>query len=164
MAVEALIGKLNSQAIAKVVDKAGESATSPQGKTSFKQVLDAATVEGKEFAEMLGMAEVDGEPARQLGAVSAVDVGYTPSADIIGVGKPEGGQTVVNLLAEVNKGQLQMDSLVNHVMYSGKRFSNQELLVIQAHVFHYAQMTELTVKVAEQGVSSAKSVLNTQIQ
>jgi len=67
------------------------------------------------------------------------------------------------MLSEVNKGQMQMDSLVNHVLYSGKKFSQQELLVVQAHVFHYAQMTELTVKVAEQGVSSFKSVMNTHV-
>jgi len=71
---------------------------------------------------------------------------------------------VVDLLGDVNKGQMQMDSMVNQILYSGKKFSNQELLCIQAHVFHFAQMTELTVKVAEQGVSSVKSVLNTQIQ
>ncbi len=71
---------------------------------------------------------------------------------------------VVNLLSEVNKGQMQMDGMVNQVLHSDKKFSNQELLAIQAHVYHYAQMAELTVKVAEHGTTSVKQVLNTQVQ
>jgi hypothetical protein len=97
-------------------------------------------------------------------AITGDDVGFVPTEQVMGLGKPETSAKVVDMLGDVNKGQMQMDSLVNHVLYSGKRFSNQELLVIQAHVFHFAQMTELTVKVAEQSISSVKSVLNTQVQ
>ena len=53
-----------------------------------------------------------------------------------------------------------LDRLIQHF----KKFSNQELLAIQAHVFHVAQMTELTVKSVELAVSSFNGVMNTQIQ
>jgi hypothetical protein len=67
------------------------------------------------------------------------------------------------MLSEVNKGQLQMDSMVNEILYSGKKFGNQELLAIQAHIFQFAQMTEMTVKVAEHGIGSVRTVLQTQM-
>jgi len=91
-------------------------------------------------------------------------INFDASQETFGIGEPNTSQKLVDLLGEVNKGQIQMDSLVNNILYSERKFSNQELLCIQAHVFHFAQMTELTVKIAEQGVTSIKGVLNTQVQ
>ena len=78
--------------------------------------------------------------------------------------KPSGMETIVDLLSEVNHGQMRMDGLLNEILYGSRRFSNQELLAIQAHMYHFSQLTEMTVKVAEQGVSSVKNILNTQVQ
>lgn len=167
MASEAVLGKLNAQALSKALDQSNttsqQSATSAQN-SSFKDMMAAAENSTDEMVRMLGIGDTDVTPVKQVIALSGNDVAYTPGSSGIGVEQPDGSQKVLHMLADVNRGQLQMDSLVNHVLYSGKRFNNQELLVIQAHVFHFAQMTELTVKVAEHGISSVRSVLNTQVQ
>lgn len=163
MALEAIIGKLSNEALGKAVMKSDEAAKPAQG-MSFKETLDA-TEAGEDFANMLGIDNnQDITPLNQVGALGGEGVDFNPAADSTSISNAGASEKVLDMLGEVNKGQMQMDSLVNHVLYSGRKFSNQELLVIQAHVFHFAQMTELTVKVAEQGVSSVKTVLNTQIQ
>lgn len=164
MAIESVIGKLNTEALSKAVTKVGEGANqAPEGR-SFKEILGDMD-SGVDFAQTLGMGgQQDISPASQVQALGGDAVEFQPAADAVELEKPAASEKILDMMGEVNKGQLQMDSLVNHVLYSGRKFSNQELLVIQAHVFHFAHMTELTVKVAEQGVSSVKSVLNTQIQ
>lgn len=164
MAIEAVVERLSSEALNKAVTKADDIAKqAPQG-SSFKDTLSAME-DSTNFANMIGMDPgQDISPAAQMQTLEADAIEFTPTQETTSLSKPEASEKILDMLGEVNKGQMQMDSLVNHVLYSGKKFSNQELLVIQAHVFHFAQMTELTVKVAEQGVSSVKSVLNTQIQ
>lgn len=163
MAVEHVISKLSSDALGKAVEKSQGMAKPLEQGTSFKEVLNNIDV-GKEFAEQLGIGDASFQPTGKMQTLEANAVNFKPGDEVTSIGKPETSRKIVDMLSEVNKGQMQMDSLVNNILYSGKKFSNQELLCIQAHVFHYAQMTELTVKVAEQGVSSVKAVLNTQVQ
>lgn len=165
MAIEAVVGKLNTEALGKAVVKSDEFARPADG-ASFKDVLSQMD-SGQDFANSLGMMGGESQdltPVNQMQALGADAVAFSPTESSVGISDPAATEKVMDMLGEVNKGQMQMDSLVNHVLYSGKKFSNQELMVIQAHVFHFAQMTELTVKVAEQSVSSVKSVLNTQVQ
>lgn len=161
MAVDAIVSKLSSEALEKAVKKSDVDPL--RGGSSFKDILNNVE-SGKVFAEELGIGQDITAPTTNLQSLGGQDISYKPGDEVVGISRPETTKTIVDLLGEVNQGQMQMDSLVNSVLYSEKRFSNQELLVIQAHVFHFAQMTELTVKVAEQGVSSVKSVLNTQVQ
>lgn len=167
MAIEAVIGQLNSGALGKAVaNSQGASSVAPQSGSggSFKEIL-AQMDSGADFAQQLNLAGgQDINPTNQMQAIEGSTVAFQPTEQVTQTSKPEASRKVLDMLGEVNQGQMQMDTLVNHVLYSGKRFSNQELMVIQAHVFHFAQMTELTVKVAEQGVSSVKSLANTQIQ
>ena len=166
MTVELVLSKLSSEALGKAVTKS-ELQIQPldqgtQG-SSFKEIM-AQMDSGQNFADMLGIGNTSIDPTGGLHSLSGSSIEFKPGEQPVGIGNPDSSQKVADMLGEVNKGQMQMDSLVNQVLYSGKKFSNQELLCIQAHVFHFAQMTELTVKVAEQGVSSVKSVLNTQVQ
>lgn len=164
MAIEAIVGKLNKDALGQAAGKSEGIARAANEGSSFKEMMTRVE-SGAEFADMLGInPNNDISPTAHMEALSGDEVSFMPDEGLTEIGKPEASEKVLDLLGEVNKGQMQMDSLVNHILYSGKRFSNQELLVIQAHVFHFAQMTELTVKVAEQTVSSVKSVLNTQVQ
>ena len=164
MAHGAIVGKLNSKALSKAVTKATEVAQPTGQTTPFQEILNRVE-SGAEFADMLGVGKSQNpNPTAQMQALEADAVAFTPEEGVTEISSPEASEKVLDLLGEVNKGQMQMNSLVNHVLYGGKKFSNQELLVIQAHVFHFAQMTELTVKVAEQGVSSMKAVMNTQVQ
>jgi len=164
MAIEAIVGKLNKEVLGKAVSKSEGMAKEASKGVSFQETMTKVE-SGAEFADMLGIGgNQEINPTEQMQALNGDGVSFMAGEEDVSIGSPGGSEKVVNLLGEVNKGQMQMDSLVNHILYSGKKFSNQELLVIQAHVFHFAQMTELTVKVAEQSVSSVKSVLNTQVQ
>ncbi|MBN1282903.1 MAG: hypothetical protein JXA24_03935 [Proteobacteria bacterium] len=164
MAIDAVVTQLNSSALGKAITNSeGMSKVAGQG-SSFNDILSQKMDGGMEFADAMGVLDNDITPTNHMQSLEGGEVAFTPEIDVTQVGSPEASGKVLDMLGEVNKGQMQMDSLVNHILYSGKKFSNQELLVIQAHVFHFAQMTELTVKVAEQGVSSIKSVLNTQVQ
>lgn len=164
MAIETVIGKLSTEALGKAVMKSDETIAPASQGSSFKDML-AEMDSGADFANTLGIGnEPDISPASNLSTIGGDGVSFTPAEGMTNLSSPQASEKVLDLLGEVNKGQMQMDSLVNHVLYSGKKFSNQELLVIQAHVFHFAQMTELTVKVTEQAVSSVKSTLNTQVQ
>lgn len=164
MAIDAVITQLNTKALEKAVSEVGSEARPLDQGSSFKDVLGEIDT-GEDFANQLGIQEQqENTPISQMQAMEGDTIGYQPTEDVAKVENPGTSEKVLDMLGEVNKGQMQMDSMVSHILYSGKKFSNQELLVIQAHVFHFAQMTELTVKVAEQGVSSVKNVLNTQVQ
>jgi len=164
MSVNAIVGKLNKQVLDKAISKSDDMSKNASKGTSFKEMLSNVD-SGADFANMIGIGGNGSvKPTSQMKAIDGENIDFHMGKNELSVGKSDGGKKVLNLLGEVNKGQMQMNNLVNNILYSGKRFSNQELLVIQAHVFHFAQMTELTVKVAEQGVSSVKSVLNTQVQ
>jgi hypothetical protein len=164
MAIEAVVSQLNSSALGKAVTNSQGAANAAQNKaTNFADVMKQIDP-GTDFAGELGMLNNDISSTGHMQTLNADGVEFTPTDKVTEVSSPEASEKIINMLGDVNNGQMQMDSLVNHILHSGKKFSNQELLVIQAHVFHFAQMTELTVKVAEQGVSSVKSVLNTQVQ
>jgi len=163
MVAEGIISKLSTDALNKAVTKSEGAVRPAEQSSSFKQILDNTDV-GFAFAEQLGITDSPLSTTGSMQSLSGESVSFSAGEAVASKDAPGTTQKLVDLLSEVNKGQMQMDSLVNNILYSGRRFSNQELLVIQAHVFHFAQMTELTVKVAEQGVSSVKAVLNTQVQ
>ncbi|MFH1874125.1 MAG: hypothetical protein ABH859_02940 [Pseudomonadota bacterium] len=163
MAIETVVSKLSTQALDKAVNKTAGSGQPLAGQNSFQDVLNNVDA-GRDFAEQLGIGQDIMSRTVDMKSLGANQIDFTPDQAATGIGQPETGKKVLDMLSVVNNGQIQMDSLVNNILYSDKKFSNQELLCIQAHVFHYAQMTELTVKIAEQGVSSVKSVLNTQVQ
>ncbi len=164
MAIETIVSKLSTEALGKAAMKADELTKPASQGVSFKDML-AGMDNGADFAKDLGLLDNhDIASASQLESMNGSQVSFTPAEEVTTLSKPDASAKVLDMLGEVNKGQMQMDSLVNSILYSGKKYSQQELLVIQAHVFHFAQMTELTVKLADQGVSSVKSVLNTQVQ
>lgn len=161
------IAKLSAKAIEKAVaevSKEQQFTSLPEDGSPFQKMLDSVS-EGQEFAAKLGVDnQAIGMQASGVQAISAEGIPIDTANFATGMREPEGINKVVDMLSEVNKGQMQMETMVNEILYSGKKFSNQELLAIQAHVFHFAQVTELVVKTADQGVSSIKSLLNTNIQ
>ena len=163
MAVNPALAKLNSQALTKAVTKAEGQNKPLRGGTAFKDMLNNMQ-SATEFAEKLGVTSNNIDPTGNMRSLPGTDVAFTPVDTVTEVGDPQVSKKVVDMLSEVNQGQMQMDSMINQILYSGKKFNPQELLAIQAHVHHYAQMAELTVKVAVHGISSVKQVLNTQVQ
>lgn len=163
-----IASKFGSQVIEKAISeitKEQKFTSLPQdGSSPFKQMFDSIG-ESQDYAKSLGMTADDmGMPSSDISALSAEGISLDPANAPVGIPQPNGTTTVINLLSEVNNGQMNMEKMVNQIMYGGKKFSNQELLAIQAHVFHFAQVTELVVKAADQGVSSLKAIMNTNIQ
>ncbi|MBI4211444.1 MAG: hypothetical protein HY540_02280 [Deltaproteobacteria bacterium] len=163
MSVESLAGKLSTEAMSKLTEKVTPQSGDTPG-SSFKDILQSTQDDGTDFAKMLNMDNTDASPMRQMNSLSANMVDYHPAQMPTGVGQPDFSRKIIHMLSDVNKSQQQMGSIVNHILYSGKHFSNSELLVIQAQMFEYAQTTEITVKLAEHSIGSVKSVMNTQVQ
>ncbi len=163
MAINPSVAKLNAQALTKAVTKANGQNNPLNGGSAFKDTLNNMQ-SAADFADKLGITSNNINPTGSMQSLSGSQVSFTPTESVSKVEGPEVSKKVVDMLSEVNSGQMQMDSMINQILYSGKKFNPQELLAIQAHVNHYAQMAELTVKVAEHGISSVKQVLNTQVQ
>lgn len=160
---ESVMSKISTQAVSKAMEKADQAAQPSGAGKSFQEVLTQVDNSGNDMANMLGMNDVDPK-STQMQAVSGDGIDYTPGDAMSGNTGPDASRKLTDMLSEVNKGQMHMDNLVDQVLYSGKKLSPQELMVIQVHVHHWAQVTELTVKLADHGVSSVKAVLNTQVQ
>lgn len=69
---------------------------------------------------------------------------------------------VMSLVANLEKGQVQIDRLINGGL-SGKSMSNQQLLSLQAGMYKYAQELDLCSKVVEKATNGLKDTLKTQV-
>jgi len=162
MAINNAVAKLGQQALSKAASKTEQ--LKPVGKAGgFSEVLNNMQ-SAQDFAQSLGMTSGKVEAAKGMQAIPGNGIEFSPANSVTQPEGPQVSKKVVDMLSEVNDGQIQMDSLVNQILRADNKFNPQELLAIQAHVHHYAQMAELTVKVAEHGISSTKQVLNTQVQ
>jgi len=160
-----LAQKLGQEMIKQSLEKTKDLSPLQSGggeQSQFRQLLGNMNSE-TDFAKSVGLMDQGESMQKQFDVLPADQIDAT-GVDFGMSHEPTAKSGMVDFLSNVNNMQGQMDSVVNEVLYSGKKFSMQELLAIQAHVFHVAQVTELTVKVADQGVSSTKTVLNTQIQ
>jgi hypothetical protein len=72
------------------------------------------------------------------------------------------GSMVMSMMSSMEKGQASIDQLINGGL-SGKKFSNSELLALQAGMYKYTQELELTGKVVEKATSGLKDTLKTQV-
>jgi len=164
MSVKMVAAKIQKQISDKALNNK-QVGKSESGKNQFKDVLTQMDQTATDFADKTGLgADADLSSTSKMQAIDAEGIMFDPAKDSTNVSKSKGSDTVLNMLSDVNQGQYQMDSIMNHILYSGKKFSNQELLVIQAKVFQFAQETEMAVKIASESVSSVKTLLNTQVQ
>lgn len=157
--------KLGSEVLKKAMENSlsPEKAMQQPGASPFQDLLQS-TQEAYDFADLLGAGDYQLLPDGRAQVISAETIPFDMSQGAEQKFAPTGGEKIVNMLADFNEQQMHMDSLINEILYGEKRFSNQELLAIQVHVFHVAHMTEVTVKAAELTVTSFKGVMNTQIQ
>ena len=163
-----MTSKLATQVMTKALENSAtetsKAQSTPNG-ANCQEMLGNASESHTRILELLGE-----NPASQTGlsgsmeSISAADIPVNIDTASMGHTEGGGGEKLMHMLSDFNQQQGQMDLLVNQIMYGDKKFTNQELLAVQAHVFHIAQMTELTVKSVELAVSSFKGVMNTQIQ
>lgn len=141
----------------------GGSKLSPE-ESPFKAMMEQMG-SGEDLATSLGIHEQDLIPGgEKFQTLSAEGIELRPEHMEFDEVNRNSTELVIDMLQEVNRGQLKMDHFMNEILYGGRRLSNQELLAVQARIYHFAQLTELTVKVAQEGVSSTRTLLNTQVQ
>ncbi|MDO8494798.1 MAG: hypothetical protein Q7S68_05625 [Deltaproteobacteria bacterium] len=158
-------GKLSTQVLEKALENTQkENRPMQAGDSPFQDMLQN-TEEMMNLSDMLGAGKGQTVPTGDVGVMSAQDIQFDMSNNggAYNVDKVQ-GSSVVGMLSDFNQQQMNMDGLINEIMYGKNKFNNNELLAIQAHVFHVAQMTEMTVKAVELTVSSFKGIMNTQIQ
>ncbi|MCL2012573.1 MAG: ATP-dependent helicase HrpB [Cystobacterineae bacterium] len=71
-------------------------------------------------------------------------------------------RSLANLMDGVEKGQASLDKLIGSAL-QGKKFSNAELLSLQASMYKYSQEMDLTSKIVEKTTSGLKDTLKTQV-
>lgn len=81
-----------------------------------------------------------------------------PSAPPAGPAPPSGATA----LAAVERAQARLDAVLQAAR-SGRTFSAQELLGLQAEAYRTVQTVDLAAKLVEQGAQSVKQALNTQL-
>ena len=116
-------------------------------------VRDAGQVDKTDKARMSKMrAQALGETSKPRAASSATHA-EAPSAT---------ARTLTNLMEGVEKGQASLDKLIGSAL-QGKKFSNAELLSLQASMYKYAQEMDLTSKIVEKTTTGLKDTLKTQV-
>jgi hypothetical protein len=78
------------------------------------------------------------------------------------VGRSPAGNLVEQVVGGLEQGQLQLDRLIQ-AGASGQRFSNAELLSLQASLYKYTLELDLTGKVVEKATTGLRDVLKTQV-
>lgn len=77
--------------------------------------------------------------------------------------KPKTERTgLKTMLNQIVEGQNKLDDIIR-MATSGRSFSNQELLAVQASVYKFSQELDLTSKVVEKATSGVKQTMQTQV-
>lgn len=112
------------------------------------------------------------DPTKVMETTKAADVLKTAKAgqvdpnlgvkQVEAVKDPKKMDGVKRVLSNVMDGQNALDQIISKAS-SGKQFSNQELLAMQAGVYKFSQELELTSKVVEKATSGVKQTMQTQV-
>lgn len=132
-----------------------------------------AAGEGGKFDKMMAQnTQQVQDPSKVQEATKAMDVLKSAKAghvdpslgvkQVEAVKDPQKMDGVKRVLSNVMDGQNALDSIISKAS-SGKQFSNQELLAMQAGVYKFSQELELTSKVVEKATSGVKQTMQTQV-
>lgn len=163
--MDPFIGQVMTKVVTDVAagGSGSKAVTMPQsGAASFAEVMNA--LGGKEESgQMLQPGDMTG--GAQFESIAAGDLEPAPGSFAISEATPaQGMSAVVDMLQDVNQSQMKMDQFYASLLDGNKQYSMQEMLLIQAKIYQLAQVTEMCVKVTQEGVSSIKTTLNTQVQ
>lgn len=123
---------------------------------------------GTEFAEVLATQRVSEHTGVTPSRVDVLRVARHAHAvprvpanppEIPGDGWASGIQRIMD---DVMQGQNKLEELMGLAL-SGRDFSMQELLAMQAGVYRFTQELELTSKVVEKATSTVRQTMNTQV-
>ncbi len=128
-----------------------------------KAIAKVAQEVAKQTTQKVGTSKFDNVMAQVASKHNQVAMNQVHQAVINNkVGKIDGKKLIYQIFTGINHGQNQVDKVINLAL-SGKTFSPQELLVMQATVYKFTQELELTSKVIEQVTSGIKTTMNTQV-
>lgn len=133
-----------------------------QGPSAFDQVLQkhqqgVSNIDSN-MMEVMNAYGLDNNAHPADNAISASDLNVN-NMEIAGkVDSVQSPNQVTNMLSEMNRDGLQMDKIMELVTSSNK-FSNRDLLLMQAALHKVTLNTEFYVKIAEAGKSSVQQLV-----
>lgn len=164
-------------AIDKVGAIGGAGATpalEPSGKASFGKVLEGVQGPAKQPGPRVA---TEGEPrlasaerteaARGACRAEGVEKATAGTSEVQSGGRVDSAQAArsqqaVRMLDRVGEAQKRLDNILA-LAESGRSFSPNELLALQAHVYRASQELDLAGKVVEKATGGIKQVLQTQV-
>jgi anion-transporting ArsA/GET3 family ATPase len=126
------------------------------GSTSFQQAMEAQQTHAPQAVQQVEAAH---EAARVL---SAAKINAAQASTRVGEASKVEQSRMLKLLDGLISGQDKLSSIM-HLATSGKQFSPNELLAMQAGVYRFSQELDLTSKVVEQATTGMKQTMNTQV-
>ncbi len=152
------------QSIAEKTLTEGQNGPVSAGTSDFakllEQKMDQQGQTTQKLLESLGMSPTQ---APTIQAMSASGLDIQPPKVSTGATEVRTQGKVMELLTEVNRGAHQMESMVQMIGTPGKKFTMQEMLVIQASLHPLVLHLELTGKLVEQGGNSVKTLVQTNV-
>lgn len=142
----------------KVANAQGKSVGNAQGGAEFQQQMEVHRVQEVKKPEK---AKSVTKASRILAQAKAHLSSSTPAMRVGRTARTERSK-IASMLEGLVNGQNKMNKIMNLAL-SGKQFSPQELLALQAGVYHFSQELELTSKVIEKATSGVKQTMNTQV-
>lgn len=166
------IGGVTSKVASEMAKEVRQAIQQAEQLTKSQEVGGAGNFQERLQAQQLGqldpsrIEQIDATRTsvdRLRDAISANRTGTppVPAAAQVNDVRPTGG-AMQRVFEDVMAGQNKLDQIMNLAL-SGRNFSQQELLALQAGVYRFTQELELTSKVIEKGTSSIKQTLNTQV-
>jgi hypothetical protein len=131
--------------------QAAQKAQAAQAAQRTDQVRQVETVNKTDKA---ALNKVNGANSQSLTSRGAEPVS--------GKAETQKGNMMTSMVESLEKGQVNLEKLID-AGASGKKFSNAEMLSLQASMYKYTQELDLTSKVVEKATSGLKDVVKTQV-
>jgi hypothetical protein len=151
---------IQSQPQAQAKPKTEANVGLEQDSSKFQKLLEQQHQDSLKLLDQMGI-NLSGEAQPQIKAMSAE--GLNVDSSKIGVkNEIETSNKVESVFSELNRGQLQMDNIMELVS-SGRRFNNTELLTIQAGMHSIVLEMDLTAKAVEKTNEAHNTIWRTQL-
>jgi hypothetical protein len=154
--------KVGQSIAEKVITESQKNSPIAGSESDFQKVLTSKLEAQSEMTKQIMNSFGMGADSTKLKAVSAEGLEINPTQVSNNQEIRTHGKTM-DLLTDVNRGALQMDSLME-LTTSGRKFTPPELLAMQAGMHQIALSIDLTGKIVETLNSGTKQLLNTSFQ
>ena len=131
-----------------------QSVQATQATQATQRADQVRQVDNVNKMDKAGLNKVNGANSQSLTARGAEPVN--------GKAEAQKGNMMTSMVDSLEKGQVNLEKLIE-AGASGKKFSNAEMLSLQASMYKYTQELDLTSKVVEKATSGLKDVVKTQV-